>query len=80
MKGKGRFPPSQVKGFPDPFYDELTFLSSAVALALIANMNGKILDAIAEIRNQKKRPCRDFIFDVVTKAISCSLEEFNFGR
>ena len=50
---------------------------SAVALALISNMNGKILDAIAEIRNQKKRPCRDSIVDVVTKAISCSLEEFN---
>ena len=31
MKGKGRFPPSQVKGFPrlDPFYNKLTFLSSA---------------------------------------------------
>ena len=31
MKGKGRFSPSQVKGFlrPDPFHNKLTFLSSA---------------------------------------------------
>ena len=50
---------------------------SAVALALITNMNRKILDAIVEIRNQKKRPCRDSIFDVVGKGISCSSEEFD---
>ena len=37
----------------------------------------KILHAIVEIRNQKKRPSRDAIFDIVTKANSCTLQEFN---
>ena len=41
MKGKGRFPPSQVKGFPlrDPFYNKLTFMSSACdgAASLLGN-------------------------------------------
>ncbi len=40
-------------------------------------MNEQILDAIVEIRSQKKRPCHDAIFDVVSKGNSCSLEEFN---
>ena len=40
-------------------------------------MDGKILNAIVEIRNQKKRPSRDAIFDIVTKTNSCTLEEFN---
>ena len=40
-------------------------------------MDGKILTAIVDIRNQKKRPSRDAIFDIITKTNSCNLEEFN---
>ena len=47
-----------------------------VALTL-TSMGVKILDTINEIRNQKKRPSRDAIFDVITKIDTCNLEEFN---
>ena len=47
-----------------------------VALTL-TSMDVKILDTINEIRNQKKRPSRDAIFDVITKIDTCNLEEFN---
>ena len=40
-------------------------------------MDGKILNAIVENRNQKKRSSRDAIFDIVTKTNSRTLEEFN---
>ena len=47
-----------------------------VALTL-TSMDGKILNTINEIRNQKKRPSRDAIFDVITKIDTCTMEEFN---
>ena len=46
-----------------------------VALTL-TSMDGKIVSTINEIRNQKKRPSRDTIFDVITKINTCTLEEF----
>ena len=47
-----------------------------VALTL-TSMNGKILSTMNEIRNEKKRPSRDAIFDVITKINTCTLEEFS---
>ena len=43
----------------------------------LTSMDGKILNTINEIRNQKKRPIRDAIFDVVTKIDTCTLEKIN---